>query len=51
MLHVRGEGGELRGREEGFIKERVVGKFSPPKDSVLDGGLVFRTISNKRSLI
>jgi hypothetical protein len=51
MQHLRGESGELRGDEEGVIEERMVEKLSPPKDSVRDGGLVVRTISNKVSLI
>ena len=51
MQHLRGESGELRGGEEGVIEERMVEKLSPPKDSVLDGGLVVRTISNKVSLM
>jgi hypothetical protein len=50
MLHVRGEGGELRGGEEGVAEERIIGKLSPPKDSVLDDGLVVRTTSKIRSL-
>jgi hypothetical protein len=51
MLHLRGEGGELGGGEEGVAKERMVEKFSPPKDSVLDDELVVHTVSNKTSLI
>jgi hypothetical protein len=51
VLHLRGEGGELRGGEEGIAEERIVGKLSPPKDSVLDNELVVSTISNKVSLI
>ena len=51
MLYVRSEGGELRGDEEGITEERMIEKLSPPKDSVLDGGLVVRTISNKVSLM
>ena len=51
MQHLRGEGGELRGGEEGVVEERMVEKLFPPKDSVLDDKLVVRTISNKTSLI
>lgn len=36
MLRLRGEGGELRGGEEGVAEERMVEKLSPLKDSVLD---------------
>ena len=51
MFHLRGEGGELRGGEEGIGEEGMVGKLFPPKDSVLDNELVVSTISNKVSLV
>lgn len=51
MLHLRGEGGELRGGGEGVAEERMVEKLSLLKDSVLEDELVLRTISNKTSLI